>query len=160
MANSHSYRHGPQLFVRPSADSATVIERGDICYLDTDDVKTPAQYTWATSDAATQAALANVFLGIADEAKAAGAAGLVNVDISATSVYEFTCVATTWEVGNTFAIDGNGADAMFDQVLEKTATATCAIARALDRATASSTKTHVSFASAYHTGSANSNAFV
>jgi hypothetical protein len=160
MANSHSYRHGPQIFIRPSADSGTVIERGDICYLDTDDVKTPSQYTWATSDAATQAAIANLFLGIADESKPSGSAGLVNVDISSTSVYEFVCVATTWEVGTPFAIDGNGSNAMFDQVLEKTATVTCAIARSIDRATASTALTHVSFASAYHTGSANSNAFV
>lgn len=160
MANSHSYRRGEQIFTRPSADSAIVIERGDICWLNTDDVRPAASYTWSSSDAATQTAIANVFLGIADEAKPAGAAGLVNIDISATSVYEFTCVATTWEVGTTFAVDGNGSDALFSQVLEKSATATQCIARALDRATASSTKVHVSFASAYHTGSANSNAFV
>ncbi len=80
------------------------------------------------------------------------------MDISATSVYEFTCVSTTYEVGNTFAVDGNGSDAIFDQVLEKQATAARCIARARNRATSSTTKVKVSFTSAFHTGSANSNA--
>lgn len=158
MANAHNYRSGEQLFVRPAVDSATVIERGDICWLDTDDVKPASSYTWSSSDSATQAAFTAVFLGIADDASPSGDTDPINVDISATSVYEFTCVSATYEIGNTFAVDGNGADAIYDQVLEKVATASRCIARARNRATSSTTKVKVSFASAYHTGSANSNA--
>lgn len=160
MANAHNYRHGPQLFVRPAVDSGTVIELSDLVYLDTDDVKPASSYTWSSSDAATQAAFANVFMGVACDASPSGDTNPINVDISATSVYEFTCVATTWELGNTFAVDGNGADALIDQTLEKSGTATACIARAVNRATASTAKVLVTFASAYHTGSANSNAFV
>lgn len=159
MANSHNYRHGPQLFVRPAVDSSTVIELSDLLYLDTDDVKPASSITWA-SDAAAQAAFADVFLGVACDASASGETDPINVDISTTSVYEFTCVATTWEVGNTFAVDGDGAAALIDQTLEKVATATRCIARAVNRATSSTTKVLVTFASAYATGSANSNAFV
>lgn len=159
MANAHNYRHGPQLFVRPAVDSSTVIELSDLLYLDTDDVKPASSITWA-SDAAAQAAFADVFLGVACDASASGETDPINVDISTTSVYEFTCVATTWEIGNTFAVDGNGSDALIDQTLEKVATATRCIARAVNRATSSTTKVLVTFASAYATGSANSNAFV
>lgn len=159
MANAHNYRHGPQLFVRPAVDSSTVIELSDLLYLDTDDVKPASSITWA-SDAAAQAAFADVFLGVACDASASGETDPINVDISTTSVYEFTCVATTWEVGNTFAVDGDGAAALIDQTLEKVATATRCIARAVNRATSSTTKVLVTFASAYATGSANSNAFV
>jgi hypothetical protein len=160
MANVHAYRHGNQLFVRPAVDSATVIDRGDFIYLDTDDGKPASSYTWSSSDAATQTAFANVFIGIADEASASGDTNPINVDISATSVYEFTCVATTWEIGATFAVDGNGSDALLDQTLEKVGTVTQGIAKAVNRATASTAKVQVTFASAYHTGSSNSNAFV
>lgn len=159
MANAHNYRHGPQLFVRPAVDSSTVIELSDLLYLDTDDVKPASSIAWA-SDAAAQAAFADVFLGVACDASASGETDPINVDISTTSVYEFTCVATTWEVGSTFAVDGDGAAALIDQTLEKVATATRCIARAVNRATSSTTKVLVTFASAYATGSANSNAFV
>lgn len=159
MANAHNYRHGPQLFVRPAVDSSTVIELSDLLYLDTDDVKPASSITWA-SDAAAQAAFADVFLGVACDASASGETDPINVDISTTSVYEFTCVATTWEVGNTFAVDGDGAAALIDQTLEKVSTVTRCVARAVNRATASTTKVLVTFASAYATGSANSNAFV
>jgi len=159
MANAHNYRHGPQLFVRPAVDSSTVIELSDLLYLDTDDVKPASAITWA-SDAAAQAAFADAFLGVACDASASGETDPINVDISTTSVYEFTCVATTWEIGNTFAVDGNGSDALIDQTLEKVSTVTRCVARAVNRATASTTKVLVTFASAYATGSANSNAFV
>ena len=39
MANNLRHRHGPQLLVKAAVDSATVIEVGDMVWLDTDDVK-------------------------------------------------------------------------------------------------------------------------
>jgi hypothetical protein len=158
MANAHNYRNGEQVFVRPAVDSAIVIERGDICFLNTDDVRPASSYAYDTSESVTQAAFTAVFLGIADDASPAGDTTPINVDIGATSVYEFTCSSTTWEIGTTFAVDVNGTSALFSQVLDKQSAASRCIARARNRATAASTKVQVSFASAYNTGSANSNA--
>ena len=89
MANKLRFRSGQVELRRVRVDSGTVIEAGDLVYLDTDDVKPASDFPWDTNLATTQAAFAAVFLGVAHTASADGETDDVSVDVSPHSVYEF-----------------------------------------------------------------------
>jgi len=98
MANVMRYRFGeenPRLF---AVDSSTVIEIGDLLWLDTDDVKPASDLTWNTDLATTQTDFAAKFAGVAMQASADGETDEIRV--ATTGVFEFNCDAATFEVGN------------------------------------------------------------
>jgi hypothetical protein len=98
MTNVMRYRYGednPRLF---AVDSSTVIEIGDLLWLDTDDVKPASDLTWNTDLATTQADFAAKFAGIAMQASAEGETDEVRV--ATTGIFEFACDAATFEVGD------------------------------------------------------------
>jgi len=159
MANRLRYRSGPVELHRLRVDSGTVIEAGDLVFLDTDDVKPASDFTWDTDLATTQAAFAAEFLGVAHQASAAGETDDISVDLSPHSVYEFDVAAGTFEVGDALGPDEGSSD-LQDQQLEAVGSAALGIARAAEYKAASSSKLRVRFASAYHPGSANVNADV
>lgn len=86
MANQLRYRHGDVQLRRLRVDSATVIEAGDLVWLDSDDVKPASDFTWDTNLATTQAAFAAAFVGVAHTPSAAGETDDVAVDVSPHSV--------------------------------------------------------------------------
>lgn len=156
MANSFNYRFGQTEMVKFAVDSATVIEIGDLLFLDTDDVKPAADLTWNTNLATTQADFADAFAGVAVEQSASGDTALIDVDISPMSVYEFAVASTTYEVGNILGPDQSGGNALLSQQLEKAvAASSCAVAS--ERKTANSTRLKVKFASALNPASSNAN---
>lgn len=158
MANSHSYRFGPQRqLVQGAVDSSTVIEVGDMLYLATDDVRPAGQIAWNTNLATTQADFAAVFLGIAAGQSASGDTDPVDIDVSPMSVYEFTVASATYELGDPLGPDKASGNALLDAALEG-AVNTSSVARAYERKTAASTLLMVTFASAYNAASANTNA--
>jgi len=98
MTNKMRYRFGdenPRLF---AVDSGTVIEIGDLLWLDTDDVKPASDLTWNTDLATTQADFAAKFAGVAMEASPSGETE--DIRVGTTGVYEFDCDAATFEVGD------------------------------------------------------------
>ncbi|MCD6451246.1 MAG: hypothetical protein J7L64_02605 [Acidobacteria bacterium] len=98
MSNVMRHRYGyenPRLF---AVDSATVIEIGDLLWLDTDDVKPAADLPWNTDLATTQADFSAKFAGVAMEASPAGHSGEIRV--ATTGVFEFDCDSATFEVGD------------------------------------------------------------
>lgn len=158
MANNLRYRHGPQLLVDCAVDSTTVIEAGDMVYLDTDDVKPATSFTFTTNVATTQANFAAVFVGIANAQSRNGDTDDIAVDISNLSVYEMACASATAEIGDDYAPDTTGAtssDTLMDQTLEQPAAATSAIARCVKRKVVASTVVEVVFASAYNPNNTN-----
>jgi hypothetical protein len=157
MSNQLRFRKGQMELIRVRVDSDTVIEAGDLVYLDTDDAKPAAAFTWSTNLSTTQGNFAAAFLGIAQETSAAGETNDITVDISSTSVYEFDVAASTFEVGTPLGLDETSS-ALSSHVLEKVASGTAAIARAVEYKAHSSTLLKVSFASAFHTSSSNVNA--
>jgi hypothetical protein len=159
MGNQLRFRSGQVELVKVRVDSGTVIEAGDMVFLDTDDVKPASAFVWDTNLVTTQGAFAAKFLGIAQEPSAAGETADISVDISASSIYEFDVAGATYEVGSLLGPDENST-ALHKQQLEKVAGAANAIARAVEYKSASSTKLRVSFASAYGCSSANVNAAI
>ena len=158
MSNQLRFRSGQVQLRKLRVDSGTVIEAGDLVFLDTDDVKPAADFTWDTDLATTQAAFAAVFLGVAHQQSADGDTDDVSVDLSPFSVYEFDVNSATYEVGDPLGPDENASQLMSRQ-LEAAASAN-SIARAAEYQPAAQATLRVTFASAYHTGSANTNAAI
>lgn len=157
MSNRLRFRSGQVELHRLRVDSATVLEAGDVVYLDTDDVKPASAFAYTTDLATTRGNFAAVFLGICHQASAHGETAPVSIDLSPLSVYEFDVDAATFEVGDKLACDGDS-DGLCNQQLSKVNTAAVAIARAAEFKAASSTLLRVQFASAFHPASSNVNA--
>lgn len=157
MSHALRYRSGPVELHRLRVDADTVINPGDLVYLDTDDVKPAADFPFDTDLATTRENFAAVFLGVAHTASADGETADVSVDLSPLSVYEFVTTSGTCEVGSLFAPmgDSNGLES---QRLAKVTVADVAIARAAEYKSAAATAVRVQFASAFHPASANVNA--
>lgn len=159
MANRLRFRAGQVELHKLRVDSGTVIEAGDLVFLDTDDVKPASDFTWDTDLATTQAAFAALFLGVAHQQSADGDTDDISVDLSPNSIYEFDVNSGTYEVGDALGPDEDSSNFM-DQQLESVGSAALGIARAAEYKAASATKLRVRFASAFHPGSANVNAEV
>lgn len=157
--NQLRFRSGQVQLARLRVDSGTVIEAGDMVFLDSDDVKPASDFTWTTDLATTQALFAAAFLGIAHQQSADGDTDDISVDLSPHAVYEFDVNAATYEVGDALGPDENSS-ALMDQQLEAVASAALGIARAVEYRAASSPLLRVTFASAFHNGSANANASI
>lgn len=116
MSNENRLRHAPGL-AYVAVDSATVIEIGDIVYLDTNDVK-PASTAalWDTDLATTQAALKDICLGIAMSASASGETDPVLVSHGA--VYEMDAASAAYEIGDLVGADKAAGNALLAQTVE------------------------------------------
>ena len=159
MANKLKFRSGQVQLHKVRVDSNTVIEAGDLVYLDGDDAKPASSFTWSSDLATTQSNFAAKFLGVAHQSSAAGETKDISVDLSPYAVYEFDVAAGTYEVGDDLAPDESSSHLMSQQ-LEAVASGTLAIARAAEYKSASSTQLRVTFASAFSTASANVNAAI
>jgi hypothetical protein len=84
-------------------DSATVIEIGDMVWLDTDDAKPAASQSDQGTESANQQLLHDVFAGVAMQASRAGDTQPIRV--ATTGVFEFDCLSTTLEVGDLMCSD-------------------------------------------------------
>jgi len=134
VANVMRYRWGeenPRLF---AVDSATVIEIGDLLWLDTDDVKPAADLTWNANLATTQGDFAAAFAGVAMQASKAGETDEIRV--ATTAIFEFACAAATFEIGNIINCAKATGDALESQ---KVVAATDAIGKVAKREASNST---------------------
>jgi len=159
MSNRLRFRSGQVELHRLRVDSGTVLEAGDLVYLDTDDVKPASDLAFDTNIATTRGNFAAVFLGVCHQPSGDGETADVSIDLSPLSVYEFVCDSSTFEVGDLLAPDGDS-DGLESQILAKVNTAAEAIARAAEYKAAAATMLRVQFASAFHAGSSNVNAAI
>jgi hypothetical protein len=155
--NKLRFRSGQVHLRKVRVDAQTVIEAGDLVWLDTDDAKPASAFSWTTNLATTQGNFAAKFLGVAHQPSAAGETAPISVDVSPDSVYEFDVATATYEIGTPLGPD-ESSSALMNQKLE-TCVASSAIARAAEYSPTTSTL-RVTFASAYHTSSANVNAAI
>lgn len=156
--NKLRFRSGQVHLRKVRVDSATVIEAGDLVWLDTDDAKPASQFTWTTNLATTQGNFAAKFLGVAHQPSAAGETSPISVDVSPDSVYEFDVACASYELGTPLGPDESSSTLM-NQKLE-TAVATSAIARSAEFTASSVGTLRVTLASAFHTSTANVNASI
>jgi hypothetical protein len=140
-----------------AVDSGTVIAKGDMVWLDTDDIKPASDFTWDTNIATTQASFAAKFVGIAVESSAAGETENVSVDVSAKSVWEMDCASANFVAGGPVGPAKQSGNLLENQ---KVVTAVAASSIGFVNTTGTSlTRVEVQFQSAY-AASSNVNANV
>lgn len=148
MANRVRFRSGQVELRKVRVDAASVIEAGDLVWLDTDDAKPASAFDWTTNLATTQANFKAVFLGVAHQPSAAGETEPISVDVSPLSIYEFDVASGAYEVGGLLGPD-EASSTLMTQQLETVAAATSAIARSVEYRSSGSTKLRVQLLSAY-----------
>ena len=160
MTDAIQYRSGHVDLRSFDVDAAQVFEIGDLVYMDvsTDEVFPVSGFTWDTNIATTQAAMANVFVGVCRTKKAAGVAGPISVDVSPDSVYECSCASADFLHGAPLGAAKQSGNALENQKVVG-AVAASSIAKATE-ARAGTTKIRCNFMSAYKSGSGNLNAEV
>lgn len=128
MSNVMRYKYGETNPVMCPVDSATVIEIGDLVYMDTDDAK-PASTAalWDTNLATTQEAFHDAFLGVAMQQSRSGDTDPIRVATS--GVFEFAAASDTYELGALVGPDKDTGDALLDQTVEDVAGANLAVGR-------------------------------
>jgi hypothetical protein len=128
-------------------DSGTVIEIGDMVYLDTDDAKPASSQGDQGTKSSNQGLFHDVFAGVAMQASASGDTQPIRVATS--GVFEFDCVSTTLEVGDLMGPDENGAGtALLNGTVVKVTTAPVAIGRCAKRLNPAGTHVLVDIVSA------------
>jgi hypothetical protein len=132
MSDILRWRYGDTAPVVVPVDSATVIEIGDLLYLDTDDAKPAGMQADGGSEAINQESFHDNFLGVAMQRSRAG--DTAPIRIATRGVFEFPCPSATFEVGTLIGASENGAgNALEDQQVEGVATANLAVGRCAKR---------------------------
>ena len=98
MSDNMRWRYGDTSPVVLAVDSATVIEIGDLVYLDTDDAKPASAQADQLSEADNQSLFVSKFAGVAMQRSRSG--DTTPIRVATTGVFEFDCTAATFEVGN------------------------------------------------------------
>ena len=91
VANTMRWRYGDTCPVMLPVDSATVIEIGDLVYLDTDDAKPASAQADQGTEAANQELFHDKFAGVAMQASRSGDTQPIRV--ATTGVFEFDCLS-------------------------------------------------------------------
>ena len=114
MSDKMRWRYGDTNPVMAAVDSATVIEIGDLIYLDVDDGKPASSQADQGTKAANQQLFAEKFLGVAMQRSRAGDTDPIRAATS--GVFEFDCTSDTFELGGHVGPEENtGGDALLDQ---------------------------------------------
>ncbi|WP_442483996.1 hypothetical protein [Aeoliella sp. SH292] len=142
MANQMRWRYGDTSPVMLPVDSATVVEIGDLVYLDTDDAKPAGAQADAASLTGNQEAFHDKFAGVAMQASASGDTAPIRVATS--GVFEFGCGSATFEVGALVGPVENGAgSALENQKVVAVAAHNLAIGRCAKRVNPAATSVYV-----------------
>ncbi|HEX5472891.1 MAG TPA: hypothetical protein VFW73_13450 [Lacipirellulaceae bacterium] len=132
MANTMRWRYGDTCPVMLPVDSATVIEIGDLVYLDTDDAKPAGSLPDQGTKTTNQQLFHDVFAGVAMQASPSGDTQPIRV--ATTGVFEFECASTTLEVGSMMGPDENVAGtALLNDTVISVTNANAAIGRCAKR---------------------------
>jgi hypothetical protein len=151
MSDKMRWRYGDTNPVVAAVDSDTIIEIGDIVVQDTDDAKPASILPDLETEAANQAALVNIFLGVAMQRSRAGETAPIRV--ATTGVFEFDCPSGTFELGDLVGADENAAgNALLNQQVAKVTSSQNAIGRIAKRQAAAATSVLVDILSTVMTG--------
>ena len=132
MSNAMRWRYGDTNPVMVPVDSATVIEIGDLLYLDTDDAKPASDQADQGTAGANQQEFQGKFVGVAMQCSASGETG--SIRIATSGVFEFACDATTFEIGDLLGPPENSSGtALENQKLEVVGSEASALGRCAKR---------------------------
>jgi hypothetical protein len=153
MSNTMRWRYGETCPVMLPVDSTTVIEIGDMLFLDTDDAKPGALQTNQGTKGANQQLFHDNFAGIAMQASRSGDTQPIRV--ATTGVFEFDCASTTLEVGDMMGPETNGGGTqILNQTAAKVTSADKAIGRCAKRLNPAGTRVLVDVVSSMLKGGA------
>ena len=139
MSNALRWRYGDTNPVLLPVESDSVIEIGDLVYLDTDDAKPASAQSDQGSAAANQQLFHDTFAGVAMQASPDGESREIRV--AATGVFEFDCASAAFEVGELIGPTENGAGtALLDQSAASVASVGSAIGRCAKRVNPAGTR--------------------
>jgi hypothetical protein len=146
MANTMRWRYGETNPVMLPVDSSTVIEIGDLVYLDTDDAKPASAQADQGTETANQQLFHDVFAGVAMQASPSGKTQPIRV--ATTGVFEFDCLSAALEVGDLMSSDEHsGGTSLLNQTVAKVTTANAAIGRCAKRVNPAGTRVLVDIVS-------------
>jgi hypothetical protein len=132
MADVMRWRYGETNPIVLPVDAATVIEIGDLVYLDTDDAKSASAQADQATEAANQALFHTKFAGVAMQRSRSG--DVEPIRVATTGVFELPCAAATFEVGGLIgSCENAGGDALENQKVKSTAAVKYAIGRCAKR---------------------------
>jgi hypothetical protein len=140
------WRYGDTCPVMLPVDSATVVEIGDMVYLDVDDAKPASAQGDQGTEMSNQQLFHDVFAGVAMQASRSGDTQPIRV--ATTGVFEFDCLSTTLEVGDLMGSDENGGGtALLNQTVAKVTAANAAVGRCAKRVNPAGTRVLVDIVS-------------
>jgi len=151
VANTMRWRYGDTQPVMLPVDATTVVEIGDLIYLETDDARPASSQADQLTEAANQELFHDKFAGVAMQASRNGDTQPIRV--ATAGVFEFDCLSATFEVGKLIGVDETAAGtALEDQVVAPVATANLAIGRCAKRVNPAATKVLVDVVSTVQRG--------
>ena len=151
MANTMRWRYGDTQPVMLPVDATTVVEIGDLIYLDTDDAKPASSQADQLTEAANQELFHDKFAGVAMQASRNGDTQPIRV--ATAGVFEFDCLSTAYEVGKLIGADENAAGtALEKQVVAPVATSNLAIGRCAKRVNPAATRVLIDVVSTMQRG--------
>ena len=151
MANTMRWRYGDTSPVMLPVDATTVLEIGDLVYLETDDARPASSQADQGTEAANQELFHDKFAGVAMQASRNGDTQPIRV--ATAGVFEFDCLSATFEVGKLIGADENaGGTALERQVVAPVATANLAIGRCAKRVNPATTHVLVDVVSTIQRG--------
>lgn len=151
MSDKMRWRYGDTNPVVAAVDAATVIEIGDLLWLDTDDAKPGSALADQGNKAAGQDAFVHKFLGVAMQRSRAGDTAPIRV--ATTGVFEMDCPSATFELGDFVGPDGNvTATGLLNQQVAKVDESRFAVGRVARRAPVATTSALVDIRSTIMTG--------
>lgn len=146
MSDVMRWRYGETNPIVLPVDSATVIEIGDLIYLDTDDAKPASSQADQGNKSANQSLFHNKFAGVAMQRSRSGDTDPIRV--ATTGVFEFAATSGTREVGQLLGVEENsGGTALEDQKLENVSGAHLAVGRCAKRVSPADTRVLVDIVS-------------
>ncbi len=131
MADAMRWRYGETNPVLIPVLSDTVIEIGDLVYLDTNNAKPAASVPDQSSTAGDQGWFHDRFAGVAMQRSRAGDTEAIRV--ATTGVFEFNCPSNTHEVGELLGVNKSSGVTLENQQVIDVATAHLAIGRCAHR---------------------------
>ena len=132
MSDTMRWRYGDTSPVVLPVDSATVIEIGDLVYLETDDARPASAQADQLTEAANQELFHDKFAGVAMQRSPSG--DTTPIRVATTGVFEFDCLSASFEVGALVGVDeASSGTQLEDQVVAAVATPNLAVGRVVKR---------------------------
>ena len=146
MSDTMRWRYGDTSPVVLPVDSTTVIEIGDLIYLETDDARPASAQADQLTEAANQELFHDKFAGVAMQRSPSG--DTTPIRVATTGVFEFDCLSATFEVGALVGVDEAASGTQLeDQVLAGVATPNLAVGRVVKRLNPAGTRVFVDIVS-------------